>query len=350
MTTLTDSLLADVANYQIALLNLASADMSYALNANFPFYTEQFVPTAESLAIRRAGANQGGESGDAERAKTEEVAVGTQAGRRYPIGTDRPGFIHPSAEPMTASMAKQNQLKEEIRQLVQLAVTNMSPTKQASAESKQMDQSGLENGLSYIGLELENMERKIGSYWAMYENETAPVIFYPETYDVKTDAERWAEAESILKVIYAAPSITYAKALLKRLAKVVLGRKLDRKTLEKIYKEIDDAPGTTGDPLTIQADVTAGIVDLRTAATCRGYDPKVVDAAAEDHADRLARIAETQSSQIGPNGGDPAARGNPDASGDPLSAGSKEKAAASDTTQNGDINPKIQRGNGKAKG
>src|SRR5436190_1414850 len=43
-----NSLMTDIADYQIALTNLASADMSYAVRANFPFYTEQFDPRLSS--------------------------------------------------------------------------------------------------------------------------------------------------------------------------------------------------------------------------------------------------------------------------------------------------------------
>ena len=40
MLELYDSLLADVADYQIALMNLSSSDIAYALKSNFPFYTQ----------------------------------------------------------------------------------------------------------------------------------------------------------------------------------------------------------------------------------------------------------------------------------------------------------------------
>ena len=36
-----DSMIKDVVNHQIALLNLGSGDVNYALKANFPFYVEQ---------------------------------------------------------------------------------------------------------------------------------------------------------------------------------------------------------------------------------------------------------------------------------------------------------------------
>jgi hypothetical protein len=36
-----DSMIKDIVNHQIALLNLGSSDVNYALKANFPFYVEQ---------------------------------------------------------------------------------------------------------------------------------------------------------------------------------------------------------------------------------------------------------------------------------------------------------------------
>ena len=36
-----DSLIKDVCDYQIALLNLLSSDISYALRSNFPFFVRQ---------------------------------------------------------------------------------------------------------------------------------------------------------------------------------------------------------------------------------------------------------------------------------------------------------------------
>ena len=41
MMDIRDSLLKDICNHQIALLNLLSSDVNFALKANFPFYIEQ---------------------------------------------------------------------------------------------------------------------------------------------------------------------------------------------------------------------------------------------------------------------------------------------------------------------
>ncbi len=56
-------------------------------------------------------------------------------------------------------MSKQQQLKQDIRDLVNLNLSNIKPKLQ-SAESKQIDEHGLEAGLSALGLVLEHAERK----------------------------------------------------------------------------------------------------------------------------------------------------------------------------------------------
>src|SRR6185369_15062571 len=109
----------------------------------------------------------------------------------------------------------------------------LSP-KMASAESKGMDRQGLESGLSYIGLELENMERKITEYWAMYENGKPATVDYPTNYSVKTEEERRKEADDLQKLLPVVPSRTYQKVLCKRIAELTVGRQIDVDTLAKI--------------------------------------------------------------------------------------------------------------------
>ena len=120
---LPDSLLLDVSDYQIALLNLESSDLAYILKSNYPFYTEQFDPRSESPYIKQPGINSQivyEEHNDVEVKgvvnkitydNVQEIETGSSAGRRYPIHTERPGFIHPSSEPLTISMAKSDQLE-----------------------------------------------------------------------------------------------------------------------------------------------------------------------------------------------------------------------------------------------
>lgn len=325
VATISDSLLCDVSNYQIAHLNLASSDMAYALHSNFPFYVEQYDPRTEMEYLRSSGPTTPGESTDANTAKAKEIKLGASQGRRYPLGANEPAFIHPSPEPLQVSMEKQEQLKREIRLLVQLAVSNLTPTKMQSAESKGLDQQGLEAGLSYIGLELERVERTIARYWAMYEGSNHATVNYPTDYSLKTDADNWKEIESLEKLLSIVSSKTYQKAVAKRIAQLSVGRKVSAQTLANIEKEIDDAKAYTIDPKIIASDVEKGILDLETAAELRGYPPGTPQKAAMDHANRLARISKAQAEKM-------AARGVPDQDGD-TSSGKTEKKEQKDQTK-----------------
>ena len=73
------------------------------------------------------------------------IKVGATHGRTYDKGMNPPAFINPSAEPLRASLELQDRLKRDIRELVNLAVSSLAV--RASAESKAMDNQGLEAGL-----------------------------------------------------------------------------------------------------------------------------------------------------------------------------------------------------------
>ena len=100
-----------------------------------------------------------------------------------------------------------------------LALSDINP-KMASAESKTMDMQGLEAGLSYIGLELENGERRIATFWAMYEGtEQVSTIKYPEKYSLTTDVERRKEAKEIRDSSKGVPSVLYQKQINKQIVR-----------------------------------------------------------------------------------------------------------------------------------
>jgi hypothetical protein len=328
------SLLEDIANYQIALLNLESSDLSYALFSNFPFYIEQFDAKTENPFAR-----PGPEAAD------RQVTVGPTKGRRYGKELNPPGFIHPSSEPLTASMNKQKQIKEDIRQLTHLAVANIAA--QQSADSKAMDQTPLESGLAYIGLELENFERKVADYWSMYERGSqSATVYYPETYAIKSDAERRAEALALVELIRVAPSITAQKEIAKQIAQLVLSRKISAELMNKILEEIDSSPGGTAKIEILVQDVAMGVVDLKTVAKICGYPVEVVEKAAQEHADRAARIQQAQSKNAD-NTQDPAARGVPTMDPNQLtSAGQEKQNSQQDTTLDNTVQNKT-RGPGK---
>ncbi len=292
---LSNSLLTDIANHQIALVNLSSSDINYAVKSNFPFYTEQFDPRWESANTR--GPAPGTNTGAGDEAKIAAGATGTTgaaAGRKYPKGLERPQFIHPSSEPLTVSIEKQEQLKKEIRQLMNLNISNLQPTR-TSGEARAYDERPLESGLSYIGLELEYGERRIESFWAMYEGvKSNATIVYPQTYSLRTIAERRTEAESLDKIKETVPSKTFRSELTKKQADITIGTEVSLETMEKINSEIDAADAPSGNVDAIQKDVEMGLVSVETASQARGYQKGEVTKAKADHAERLARIKEAQ--------------------------------------------------------
>jgi hypothetical protein len=326
MGDLGTSLLQDVADYQIAHLNLASSDIWYAWTSNFPFYVEQFDPYQQQFMKTRPeraadfepvpGFN--GILGQDEIVNQtqpnvinpirtpqndgKEITVGPSTGRRYPKGMEKPGFIHPSPEPLMASMEKENQIIFEIRQLVFLAVSNLQ-NKMASAESKGFDIQGLEAGLAFIGMELENIERFIANMWHEYETTTEVTkVTYPEQYSLKSDDERRKDAEEMRKLQTAVTSRSFQKRVQKDIVRILYGGTLLLKDLEIFDKEIDDAKAPTADPEILEKDHEAGFVSDTTASEARGYEVGEAKKAQQDHANRLARIQESQMSNAAARG------------------------------------------------
>jgi hypothetical protein len=351
---ISNSLLTDVADYQIALMNLASSDIAFTLKANFPFYTEQYDARMEgSPWIRNDTEEQFDEDGNSTgqgEADTEgasgdkEIKVGQTAGRRYPLGTDRPGFIHPSSEPMTASMEKQEQLKREIRLLLNLGLANIKTVGMQSAESKQEDNRTLEAGLSNIGLTLEKGEREIAQIWSMYEGSDAPTVNYPVNYSLRSEEDRRKEAEELEKRKDAIPSATYQKEIGKQIATVMLGHYISPETKAMIDKEIDSAPNMVADPKIVASDVENGLVSPETASKLRGYPEGEAAKAEEAHTRRLARIAEAQGREN--NNNDGGARGVRDLDSDPSKSGPEEKKESRNTDQDDVVRDKT-RGKGQ---
>jgi hypothetical protein len=320
------SLLEDAARYQVALLNMNSSDIAYCIYSNFPFYTEQRDDRANTPFGRgpdSGGFPKEGTAKGAAEAADREVQVGTTVGRSYPIGTERPGFIAPPTEPLRASMEKQDKFELAIRKLVNLSVIQLGQV-QASAESKMMDNSGLEAGLSAIGIELERGERKIGQFWSEYENSEPPTVHYPLRYSLKSDTERRDEAKSLTELVPQYPSQIMRREVVKLAARTLMSSKISKPTMQKIEDEIDKCEIVVTDPDTILAQVEAGVLDKKNAAKALILPEDAVDIANKEHAVRLATIAEHQSKNL------PGARGNPDAAGD-TTQGSTEKQSADGT-------------------
>lgn len=312
------SLLTDIADHQIAILNLGSTDIVYGLRSNFPFYTEQYDPSAE--AANRLLNDQTTEDRDPKKTADTSAAIGITRGRRFSKGMERPGFIHPSPEPLFASMEKQAQLKVEIRELLNRTLAAIEASK-VSAYTIKEERSDRDRGLSAIGMELENGENKIAQIWANYEAESTATVRYPKAFNLRSESERKAEAEQILKLCDKIPSITAQRELKKQVTKLLLEANVPKAVMDQIEDEINRTTVATIDPDTIRQDHEAGFVGSEMASELRGYPKGEVEKAKKDHAERLARIAKAQSENSAPMG----PRGVPDQSPTPRTEAIKEK-------------------------
>lgn len=322
LSSLAHSLLRVTSRYQIALLNLASSDLYYAWASNFPIYTEQYEP----LAMDRLKETRDSEQdkplpvapiistvGDEEDygpspeevlaslppgpATTEQkrIKVGTSHGRLYPKGTERPGFIHPSSDPLKISMEKEEQLKREMRQLTALAVTQLEPQKQASAESRAYDNLGLEAGMAFIAQELQSIEIKIAAIWHSYEKKRETTkVKYPDKYNLKSDEDRREEAKQLKELHQAVPSRAFQEEVSIMIALTLFKDKVTPERLEEMVKEIKKAPGLTSDPDILQADHESGAISNETYSLLRGYKSGEHVQAQKDHLERIKAVAEAQ--------------------------------------------------------
>ena len=302
---ITESLLTDIADYQIALTNMESSDIDYALKSNFPFYTEQRRPNARDFmrppSQDESSTGDAGTATAAATAREDEVTVGHAKGRAYGPEMDRPGFINPSPDPLRASMEKQEKIKETVKQLLHLAVSNLRPTRQAT-DSKKIDQEGLESGLAAVGTALEYAEREIAKIWAMYQgDENVAYISYPKDYSLKSDDERVSEANKFSELIGKIPSKTYQKEVSKLIADILLKGKIDFETLETIHSEIDNADIVDINPINLLEDIREGLVTRKSASKARLYADDEAEKAETEHAERLKRINISQTSGDGNN-------------------------------------------------
>lgn len=292
-----ESLMKDIADHQIALLNLEATDIQYLLKCNYAIYYEFYDPTANPPNLKPFSAPGGDGTSAVQRiSKDSEVEVGMSKGRRFPEGTQPPGFINPDPATVTASMAKEAQIKADIRRLVNLNLIAATAEKsKESADSKQVDQRGLDSALSYIGLILQTGEMKIAKHWAMFEGSSeSSTVKYPQDYSLKSDAERREEAESLNGLMHKIPSETYRRIVAKRIARITVGPSTTYDQLKEIENEIDAAPTLTSDPDQILADHEAGLVDDETASRARGYAKGVVEQARKDRAERIRLTMEAQ--------------------------------------------------------
>jgi hypothetical protein len=133
----------------------------------------------------------------------------------------------------------------------------------------------------------------------MYEGgTTVATVKYPQKYSLQSDKDRRDEAKDLLQTSKTISSVTYRKEVFKEVADITLGSKVSMEILAKIKKEIDGSEVIVN-PEELQRDIELGLIDLETASKAKGYPQGSVEKAAKDHAERVKRIAESQTKARG---------------------------------------------------
>ena len=294
MPDIGDSLMIDITSYQHALLNLVSGDVNWSLMSSSPFLTIQRDGRSVGAHLKKPGRSNTPEPGG-QHSQDQEEQIGGK-GRYYDTGMERPDYIAPPTEPLLASMKLQEKLEDDIRKLVNLAVTNKAGSRTESAEAKKLSSQGLEAGLSYIGLVLENAEKRIAEYWGMYESHEGTAVSYPERYILKQDIDRIEEAQAMADLMDRLPSVSARKSIAQQIITTLIGGKENSESVSKMISEVESAGYTTAAAQDVIKIHSAGLVSDETASESLGYKKGEVEQARKDKAERavITLLAQTE--------------------------------------------------------
>jgi hypothetical protein len=292
---LPNSLMELIADYQIALMNMESSDINFIMKANFPFYYEFYDPNTEALFNKGPSEPDNTATAAENRSRDREVEISATRGRRLDKSTPAPGFVAPPSNTLEAAMKKEDVVKKDIRSLLNLNLQQLDPRRQ-SAESKEKDEGGLENSLSYIGLILQRGEQAVAEHWSAFENQGQKVIVeYPKTYSLKSESQRRAEAKELEELADRVPSDTFRREVKKIVARTIIGTQVTQDVMSTVEKEIQDATTLTADANIILSGHKSGLIDDITASEAIGLGGEdVVEQAKKDRAERIALLAEAQ--------------------------------------------------------
>lgn len=276
-----ESLMRKVAAHQIALLNMISADSSYAVDSNFSFLVRQRGNNAPAYL-------EGGE---------DKAEVGVKKGLFYGKGLDPPAFISPPSGPLEWSLNLRRELKEEVKELVRGTLSNLG------------EDGSLEAGLAFIGGCLEDAENRIWGHWTWFESRDerkrkVPVIDYPDSWSLKTDEERLAEANSFLDLAERLSGTAGKKQAIKTAYARLWQGKVDSKTLEAFRQEVDDAPYTTSNPEIIKLAGELSLAGADTLSAALGFAEGEANKGRRDREERALAQANAQR-EVAAAGGSP---------------------------------------------
>lgn len=266
-------LMAEIWRHQVALLNIEASDVYYIYKANYPRYTEQRDRRSADVYAKS----------DSDLPKKQKHGV--LKGRVYDVGTDRPGFIHPSPDPLYASMQKENQIKEQMARLVDVSLSELGGE-------------GVDSGLASIAAELERGENALGRMFAKMLLVSDFTAIYPTVFTLKSDDDRIEEATKLSATMASVPSVTYRKEVCKQTARLILQGKISADKLAAIEAEIEALPVIIQDPDKLVEHVETGIIDRVSAALASGYTAEGAIKAMEEKISLMQHIVAAQVSKL----------------------------------------------------
>jgi hypothetical protein len=275
---LKQSLMHDIWRHQVVLMNMEVADTFYVMEANFPHYTRQRDMRTEGT-YKLPG---------------DPVKTGVTKGETYDKELDRPGYVHPSPDPLYASMRKEDQIKDEMAKLIDVSISELGGE-------------GVDSGLAAIAAELERGESQLGDMYSKFLLCGDFTVKYPTVFTIRTREARLEEAEKQIKLMAAVPSTTFRKEVCKQAVRAMLLGEISAETISSIEQEIDNLPIVLQDPETLVKHIDAGIIDRVTGAIASGYTAECAVKANEEYKDRMQHILLAQSTKADVNarvGGD----------------------------------------------
>ncbi len=290
---LVDSLIRDIADMQVALLNLSSTDMSFLFRGNFPIYVEQVddaMATLKPAGSKREVTSPSEEISDRDRIVTDDKRPnvregGGQKGIAYPKEMDAPSFIAPTTDNLKASMDKQSMIAQDMRALIDLSLVSLSvKAVEQSGKSKLADRMGQEAALAYIASVLESGEREVAQLFHEFLGMPNAdfEVKYPEGFVLKSEDERHDEVIKLRELRSAVPSETYAKAVDERITEIMLKSISTPEEIAAAIEEVRNADYFDDDKQrreAISEDVQNKLLSRKTGSRLRGHDESEADEA-----------------------------------------------------------------------
>lgn len=284
-------LLKRIDRFQIAVLNMESADIDWLRTANLPLYVEQGNPMGSAEMLNAS-------IDPTVTTATPNISLGAKTGRLYGMNANQPDFISPPADPIRVSMEKQKDLALRCKEILK---TTMSDLSQASAESISLLGQGMEAGLFAIGTVLALGEIKFARIFHKYigKDYSGVTISYPKKYELRTESERLSKAESLKEVQKKVGSNIAKQALEIQVIQTLLEGKISNKDYEAAIKEVLDSDFCIYDPDTVISLSKEGIISKELASLSVGAPNGDSAKAAEEYIARILAVQVSQTSGTG---------------------------------------------------